>query len=188
MPAFQPAIMGHRDFQGIGFCRLQRTNLAAVRPANNKSEVTVKIKTARRLLTLAVLGAASPLFVSGLQAQAPEPPKGDLWETVSQMTVEGMPFAMAPRTMKICAAKEWTRPPADESGDRGCVTSEFARDPNNENRVTWTSVCEDGMTGQGEITRDGDDAYVGELRYSSPDGSVVINLSGKRIDECDNPQ
>lgn len=141
----------------------------------------------RRLLAVTLLVAALPIFVSGLRAQAPEP-AGDLWEVVSQMTIEGMPFAMPPRTMKICAAKEWTQPPAEENAERGCVTSEFARDPTNENRVTWTSVCDDGMTGQGEITREGDDAYTGELRYSSPDGNIVINLSGTRIDDCDNPR
>ncbi len=146
----------------------------------------MKINFARRLLAVTLLLAALPLFVSGLWAQAPEPPKGDLWETVSQMTMEGMPFAMPPRTVKICASKEWTQPPADEGGDRGCVTSDFVRDENG--KVTWTSVCEDGMTGQGEITRDGDDAYSGELRYSSPDGAVVIQLNGTRIGECDNPR
>jgi hypothetical protein len=160
----------------------------ACRRTPDESEVIVKAIFLRRLLAVTLLVATLPIFVSGLRAQAPEPPKGDLWETVSQMTVEGMPFAMPPRTMKICAAKEWTQPPADENAERGCVTSEFARDPNNENRVTWTSVCEDGMTGQGEITREGDDAYFGELRYASPDGNVVINLSGTRIGECDNPQ
>jgi hypothetical protein len=147
----------------------------------------MKSESARRYLAVSLLLCALPLFVSGLRAQAPEP-AGDLWEVVSQMTVEGMPFAMPPRTMKICAAKEWTRPPADDSGDRGCVTSEFARDPNDENKVTWTSVCEDGMTGHGEITRVGDDAYTGEIRYASPEASIVITLSGTRIDECDNPQ
>jgi hypothetical protein len=147
----------------------------------------VKAIFLRRLLAVALLVAALPIFVSGLRAQAPEP-AGDLWEVVSQMTVEGMPFAMPPRTMKICAAREWTRPPAEENAERGCVTSEFAQDPNDANKVTWTSVCEDGMTGQGEITREGDDAYTGAIRYSSPDGNIVINLSGTRIDVCDNPQ
>jgi len=44
------------------------------------------------------------------------------------------------------------------------------------------------MSGQGEITRQGDDAYTGEIRYTMPEGSVVISLSGTRVDECDNPQ
>lgn len=146
----------------------------------------MNINSSRRRLAVALLLAAMPLFVSKLPAQAPETPKGDLWESVSQATMDGMPIAMPPQTMQICAAKEWTRPPADEDGDRGCVTSDFARDESG--KVTWTSVCEGGMTGQGEITREGDDSYSGEIRYSSPDGSVVIQLSGTRIGECDNPQ
>lgn len=149
----------------------------------------MKINFVCRVLAVTLLVATLPLYVSGLWAQAPEvpePPKGDLWEVVSQMTMVGMPFAMPPRTMKICAAKEWTQPPAEESGDRGCVTSDFIR--HEDGKVTWTSVCEDGMSGEGEITRVGDDAYTGEMRYSSPDGNIVIQLSGTRIAECDNPQ
>jgi hypothetical protein len=149
----------------------------------------VKINFFHRLLAVTLLVAALPLFVSGLWAQAPEapePPKGDLWEVVSQVTIVGMPFAMPAQKAKVCAAREWTQPPAPENEERNCVSSNFVR--HDDGKVTWTSVCEDGMTGEGEITRENDDAYTGELRYSSPDGNIVIQLSGTRIDECDNPQ
>jgi hypothetical protein len=148
----------------------------------------VKINFVRRLLAVTLFVAALPLFVSGLWAQAPEatePPTGDLWEVVSQMTVVGMPFAMPSRTTKVCAAQEWTEPPAPENQERSCEDSNFVRD---NNKVTWTSVCEDGMTGEGEITLEGEDAYTGEIRYASPEGSVVISLTGTRVGECDNPQ
>jgi hypothetical protein len=144
----------------------------------------MKSVSVRRYLAVSLLLCVLPLFVSGPRAQAPAP-MGDLWEVVSQMSMEGMPVVMPPRKVTVCAAKEWTRPPGGENEERGCETSNFARDGD---KVTWTSVCEDGMSGQGEITRQGDDAYTGEIRYTMPEGSVVISLSGTRVDECDNPQ
>ncbi len=144
----------------------------------------MKNNFARRLLAVTLLVAALPLFDSTTSAQAPEP-AGDLWEVVTQVTMVGMPFAMPPQTAKVCAAKELTQPPAPENEERNCVTSDFVRDGS---KVTWTSVCADGMTGQGEINFESDDAYSGELRYTSPEGSIVITLSGTRIDDCDNPQ
>jgi len=46
---------------------------------------------------------------------------GILWEMTSQMVMEGMPMAMPPRTMKLCTARQWTRPPP--GGDKTCVNS-----------------------------------------------------------------
>lgn len=113
---------------------------------------------------------------------------GDLWEIVSQMSVEGMPFAMPAQHMKVCAAKDWSQPPGGDNPERGCTSSDMMHDPDDANVVTWKSACADGMTGTGRIVRTSDDAYEGEIRYASEDGDVVIKLQGHRTGDCDNPQ
>ncbi len=114
---------------------------------------------------------------------------GVLWETTSQVTMEGMPFGPPPQTHKLCAPVEWTEPPSADNDDRGCVNSAFERD---ELTVTWTSTCAGPpeMAGQGEIVFEDDtaQAYSGKIEYSSDDGIVVIVLGGKVIGSCDNPR
>jgi hypothetical protein len=138
-----------------------------------------------RAVSLLVFGSLA-LPVSSPRADTPSE-TGDLWEVISQMSMEGMPMAMPAQKMKVCAAKDWERPPGGDSSERGCTSSDMVVDEDS-GTVTWTSVCADGMTGTGRIVRDGDDAYEGEIRYASDDGDIVIKLNGRRLGECDNPQ
>jgi hypothetical protein len=119
------------------------------------------------------------------QAQA----KGDLWETISQSTMAmgGMNMPMPPQTQRVCAAKKWTRPPVASSKDQNCKNSDFAISGQT---VTWTSVCtgQMSMTGKGEITRQGADAYSGTVKYAFAEGTMNVAISGKKVGECDNPQ
>jgi hypothetical protein len=43
------------------------------------------------------------------------------------------------------------------------------------------------MTGKGEITRQGSDAYTGSIKYASEQGNMTINLTGRKIGGCNNP-
>lgn len=135
--------------------------------------------------------ASSALILLGLppalSAQAPG--KGDLWETTSQssMNVGGMSMPMPPQTQRVCAAKTWTGPPVASGKDQNCTNSDFAiAGP----RVTWTSVCtgQMAMTGKGEITRQGADAYSGTVKYTFAEGTMTVAIAGKNVGECDNPQ
>jgi uncharacterized 2Fe-2S/4Fe-4S cluster protein (DUF4445 family) len=131
--------------------------------------------------------ALSALVLLGsLPSQAAEPP-GDLWEVTSQMEMEGMPFKMPARPLKICVAKNAQEPPGSANDERGCTNSEMARVGN---KVTWTSSCSGppAITGQGEITYEGTDAYAGTIKYVTDDGNMTINLTGKKIDSCDKPR
>lgn len=94
---------------------------------------------------------------------------------------------MPPQTQKVCAAKNWTRPPVASSRDQNCTTSDFAIAGQ---RVTWTSVCtgQMTMTGKGEITRQGADTYSGTVKYTFAEGAMTVTISGKKVGECDNPQ
>lgn len=119
------------------------------------------------------------------QAQA----KGDLWESASQtpMNVGGMSMPMPPQTQRICSARKWTRPPVASSEEQNCTNSDFAVSGQT---VTWTSVCtgQMNMTGNGEITRQGADAYSGTVKYAFAEGTMTVAISGKKLGECDSPQ
>jgi hypothetical protein len=113
------------------------------------------------------------------------PAKGDLWETTSKMSMPGMPMEMPAQKLKICAAKSWTKPPGGDNPRQKCTRSEYAIDGD---KITWTESCESpSMTGKGEITRQGDDAYTGSIVYASEQGNMTIKLAGHKIGSCDNP-
>lgn len=134
------------------------------------------------LSALAILGL--PLTVSAQPAA-----KGELWESTSQpsMNAGGRSMQMPPQTQRVCAARTWTRPPVASSKEQDCKNSDFAVSGS---RVTWTSVCtgQMSMTGKGEITRQGTDAYTGSLKYAFAEGTMTVGISGKKVGECDNPQ
>jgi hypothetical protein len=131
--------------------------------------------------------ALSALVLLGsLPILADEPP-GDLWQVTSQMEMEGMPFKMPARGVKVCAARNAQEPPGSANDERGCVNSGMTRVGN---KVTFTSSCAGppAMTGQGEITYEGTDSYTGTIKYTSTEANMTINLTGKKIGTCDKPR
>jgi hypothetical protein len=131
--------------------------------------------------------AATLCLLGPLSIVADEPPAGDLWQVTSKMSMEGMPFDMPARTMKVCAKKNPEEPPGSANGERGCVNSDMNRVGS---KVTWTSTCAGppAMTGQGEITYDGTDSYTGTIKYASAEGNMTINLTGNKVGGCDKPR
>lgn len=116
---------------------------------------------------------------------ADSPAKGDLWQVSTKMSMEGMPMEMPAQMAKYCAAKEWTKPPAGDNPRQKCQRSDYQISGG---KATWTESCvSPAMTGKGEITRQGNDAYTGSIQYSSAQGNMTIKLSGRKIGECDNP-
>ena len=116
---------------------------------------------------------------------ADTPPRGDLWEVNSKMSMEGLPMEMPAQTTKFCAAKDWTKPPGGDNPRQKCQRSEYTITGN---KITWTESCESPpMTGKGEITRQGNDAYTGVIKYASAQGNMSIKLTGNMIGGCDNP-
>lgn len=103
------------------------------------------------------------------------------------MEMEGMPFKMPARPMKICAAKNAQEPPGSANDEEGCVNSDLKRVGST---VTWTSSCPGPpvTTGEGEITYEGTDSYTGTLKFLSDDGNMTINLTGHKIGGCDHPR
>jgi uncharacterized protein DUF3617 len=112
--------------------------------------------------------------------------KGDLWETTSQMSMEGAPIKLPANTVKMCSFKEWKEPPGAADKQRNCKVSNMKTVGN---KVTWDTQCTGPtMTGTGEIVRDTPDAYTGSIKFTSQQGNMTIKLTGKKIGGCDNPQ
>ena len=133
-----------------------------------------------------LLATAAAVVLCSLPVVAQAPAKGDLWAVVSQMTMEGMPMKMPAQTTNVCVAKVWTQPPGPENPRQQCTRANYRIDGD---KIGWTESCtEPTMTGEGEITRTGADAYTGVIKYSSSEGNMTINLTGSKIGECDNPK
>ena len=107
---------------------------------------------------------------------------GDLWEVTSQMTMEGMPagMGMPAQTRRVCTAHEWTKPPVSQD-ERGCKSSEFSSTPT---KTSWKVTCPD-VTGSAEITRTSPDAYTGWMKMTMAQGTMTMNLTGRRVGDCD---
>ena len=112
--------------------------------------------------------------------------KGDLWETTSQMVMEGVPFKMPSNTQRVCSVKEWKEPPGGSDRSRNCKSSNMRVMGN---KVTWDVQCTGPtMSGTGEILRDGADAFTGTIKLMSAEGNITIQLKGRKVGGCDNPQ
>lgn len=130
----------------------------------------------------AAASTALLMFGVGTMVSA-QAPKGDLWETTSQMSMPGMPMAMPAKAVKVCSAKDWKEPPG---GQKNCKNTNMKIV---DNKVTWDVACTGPtMNGHGEIIRDGDSAYAGTIAFTSDQGNMTIKLTGKKLGECDNPQ
>jgi Protein of unknown function (DUF3617) len=140
---------------------------------------------ARILGTVLILAAASQFAPTAVAADAPAR-KGDLWESTSQMSMEGMPMQMPANTQQICAAKDSKEPPGAQGAQGNCKNSNYQRDGN---KVTWAVQCSGpDMTGLGALVYDTKSSYSGAIKFQSAQRNMTIKLSGRKLGECDNPQ
>jgi hypothetical protein len=131
------------------------------------------------------LAAAVSLVFMVLAPVRADAPSGILWESTSQMVMPGLPFSPPPTTLKMCRHAVWTQPPP--GGDPSCVSSNYTVVGN---KVTWTMQCSGQMpmTGTGEIVFQGTDQYTGVITATAEGMTMTINLSGKKLGTCPNPQ
>ena len=130
------------------------------------------------------LAAASSLILLALAPARADDPPGILWDMTSQMSMTGMPFSPPPTKLKVCTPRVWTTPPP--GGDRTCVNTDFQR---TDNKVTWKMQCsgDTPMTGDGEITFEGEDSYSGAINATAEGMAMTIKLSGTKAGTCDKP-
>ena len=127
-----------------------------------------------------------PILAVAAETAAPVKETGDLWEVTSQMSMEGMPMALPSQKAQVCSAKEWKEPPGAADERRKCHNSDFKQEGP---KVTWKTVCAGPpeMTGTGEITRNGADAWDGTIKFASKEGNMTLKLTGKRLGPCELP-
>ena len=133
-------------------------------------------------LSLALLGGTIVALAADPPAAAPA--KGDQWEVLSLMSLEGMPMPMPPQKVVVCAPKEWKAPPGGADEKHKCTVSDFQM---NGNKGTWKTHCDGppAMDGTGEVTRDSADAFSGAIKLASGEAKMTIKLTGKRLGDCD---
>jgi uncharacterized protein DUF3617 len=133
---------------------------------------------------IAPVGAALVALLAMGSAAAQE--KGELWETTSQADVPGLPTPLPPVKGSFCAKKGWTQPPEASDPSQHCKVSDTNRSGS---KLTWTVSCDNPpMSGHGEITFAGSDSYAGAAEFETGGNSIRVQMTGRKVGVCDNPQ
>ena len=141
---------------------------------------TIQLRQTTGALAIVALALTTSADTRGQES------KGELWETTTQMVMEGLPFKMPASTVKNCSFRDWKEPPGGSDRSRNCKSSNMKTMGT---KVTWDVACTGPtMTGTGEIVREGTDAFSGTIKFMSADGNMTIQLKGKKAGGCDNPQ
>jgi uncharacterized protein DUF3617 len=175
-----------RFHAGGDLCRMRRKRKGpAPRPVPPTDDLGGQPMTMPSFLRVAACAALSialaPRAHAATAAAAREP--GDMWEVTSRMSMAGVPMQMPAQTHKVCSPKTWTEPPGAKADER-CETLDFRNTPT---KSTWKMRCPGppAMTGEGEITRTGTDAWTGTMKLTSDEGAMTMTLTGRRVGDCD---
>jgi hypothetical protein len=112
----------------------------------------------------------------------PEP--GVYWEQTMEMQMTGMPFAIPPQKTKVCLPTKGTeeQPPAQGNKDQKCKVTDMKKSGS---RMTWKMKCEDGTTGEGDITW-AKDSFAGTMVMRTQGQDMSMKMSGKKVGgDCD---
>ena len=132
-----------------------------------------------------LLIATTAVLAFSTCASAQEMP-GGLWEIKTKMDIPGMPAEMAGKfgsqTMTQCikpGERKWSeqRNPNDRT-DKPCEQTDMKVDGN---KVSWKMACKDGTSGEGMIIHNGKDAYKMDITMNMKQGSMKMQIEGKRI-------
>src|SRR5262249_22764189 len=108
---------------------------------------------------------------------APAKVMGDTWEVTSQMSMEGAPMAPPAHKNTVCVQKGQEPMQADQQ--HKCTNSDMKKDGS---KVTWKTVCDGGMAGEGGNAYSDPANYTGTIKITAPQGSMTVKLTGKRLD------
>jgi hypothetical protein len=129
------------------------------------------------LASLAILLGALPAPAT---AAAPGREPGTYWEQTVEMQMTG--FAMPPQTSKVCMPKgSWEEPPKGRD-DGKCEMTDVKRTGS---RMTWKLKCQDGTTGQGDMTY-GPESFSGTMAMHTQGQDVQMKMKGRKLGgDCD---
>ena len=123
------------------------------------------------------------LLALSTPAAAATPTKGTWWEQSVQTEMKGMPMAMPPQVMKVCAGEDdWSKPP--EQGPN----CKFTMLENGSSSAKWKVSCtgKDAMEGTGESSWTKDTSQ-GTMVIHSKQGDMVMKQRGRRLGGDCNP-
>ncbi|HEX4869728.1 MAG TPA: DUF3617 family protein [Moraxellaceae bacterium] len=133
--------------------------------------------TMRRMLALCacLTGLAGPVAAD------------DKWEVTTSMEMAGMPFQMPATKQVVCLAPGEQNSEKMVPADKNCQVKSFTTSGNT-SRFRIECAPPQQMTGEGEITRLGKDAYKGEMRAKgNMQGEAIdmkISYAGRKIGTC----
>jgi hypothetical protein len=129
----------------------------------------------RQLFAVALSLVASPVLAD------------DKWEVTTSFEMVGMPFQMPPQTQTVCL------PPGQQNNekmipaDKNCKVASFTTSGNT-SRFRIECAPPQQMTGEGEVTRIGTDAYKGTLKakgnMQGQAFDMKIAYAGRKIGSC----
>lgn len=111
----------------------------------------------------------------------------DKWEVTTSMEMVGMPFQMPPTKQVLCLAPGAQNNEKMVPADKNCQVKSFTT-TGSTSRFRIECAPPQQMTGEGEITRMGTDAYKGELKAKgNMQGQPIdmkISYAGRKIGSC----
>lgn len=110
-----------------------------------------------------------------LAAQAAD---GERWEYQNTMKMEGM--SMPAMTAQMCQEPGWKSPPKGDD-QSNCKVKDYQK---NGNKLSWKMECPEG-SGRGEMTLQGNDKFVGFTEFTTADGKMRMDMTGRKIGSCD---
>jgi hypothetical protein len=134
------------------------------------------------MVRFAPLAALALALAPAARAADIPPEPGVYWESTVEMQMTGMPFAIPPQKSKVCLPKKGAdeQPPAKNDGK--CKITDMKKSGSH---MTWKMKCEDGTTGEADITWE-KDAYAGTMVMRTKGRDMTTKMSGKKIGgDCD---
>lgn len=134
------------------------------------------------LRTLATLAVIAVNVTPAIAAAADE-----RWEITTRMEMTGLPMRMPATTVIVCV------PPGGMNEERiveqdGCTLGKVTKSGNT-TRFSVQCTQPEPMSGEGEITQNGKDAYNGQFKASGKISGRAVELSasfnGKRSGDCE---
>jgi hypothetical protein len=107
---------------------------------------------------------------------------GELWEVTTQMNVPGMPAGMGGMTTQVCRDKDPRKEVARGKDTKDCKVTDLKQSGN---RVTMTMSCPQGKSVMDMTYNSAHTEYKGSVRMTGRDGEMTMNMSGRKLGNCD---
>lgn len=110
----------------------------------------------------------------------------ELWEITTQMDMPGIPAGMGTRTTQVCSEKGDPKSALTRSPDmEKCKLSDYRESGN---RITMTVSCPEGTGTVDNTYNAARSEYKGTMTMRSREGTMTVQMAGRRVGDCDAQQ